>query len=369
MAGPDETRDASVGPAVVDRALAEARRFLGRPGVAAVAYGYKVTGGVRTSTKSVVVGVWKKVPRALLRDDEVIPTTVLGIPTDVVEVGEIKATAMEIAPDPTARVRPCPGGVSVGHPDITAGTLGSWVRKHGDSRQWFMLSNNHVLANEGRSRIGDPILQPGPADGGSVVADRVASLADVAPLGDPVLVDAAVAQADRPEVVDPSVGGIGPVLGWREVELGESVTKSGRTTGVTVGEVVGVDAVVDVMFSTGVRRCVDQLLIGPGGFSAPGDSGSVIVSTQDQQAVGLLFAGSPEITVANRMSNVVRTLGIRFGDDEEGETPIPEPPVPPPQPPDQGSSKTSWLCRWWAAFRVANRRLARRARRRRRVAP
>src|SRR2546428_7451149 len=60
--------------------------------------------------------------------------------------------------------RPAPGGVSVGHVRITAGTLGGVVRVGG---RRGVLSNNHVLANFGAARIGGPILQPRPAGSGA----------------------------------------------------------------------------------------------------------------------------------------------------------------------------------------------------------
>lgn len=321
--------------------------FLTRPGVTLVAVGPKVTGGVRTATIGIVVGVREKRPLHALRADELIPPLVEGVPTDVQEVGEITALALQPR-ELTARRRPCPGGYSVGHLAITAGTLGGWVKRAGDDR-WHILSNNHVLANESRARLGDEIVQPGPYDGGTIL-DRIATVAAVAPFGDPVLVDAALAVADDPAVVDPTIHGIGAVAGWRDPELGERVRKSGRTTDVTVGEITGLRAAVNVQFDTGLKRCVDQVLVGPGGFSAGGDSGSLIVADADRQAVGLLFAGSPHVTIANRMAHVVEALGVQVADPDG---PSPPPPAPPRKPP-------SPLCRWWVAVRIASRRLRRR---------
>ena len=55
-------------------------------------------------------------------------------------------------------------GVSVGHPSITAGTLGCLVQDAA-RRHRYILSNNHVLANCNSAALGASILQPGPADG------------------------------------------------------------------------------------------------------------------------------------------------------------------------------------------------------------
>ena len=68
----------------------------------------------------------------------------------------------------TARERPCPGGISAGHVDITAGTLGAWVKDKAND-QPVILSNNHVLANSNQAALGDAIVQPGPVDGGAAV--------------------------------------------------------------------------------------------------------------------------------------------------------------------------------------------------------
>ena len=75
--------------------------------------------------------------------------------------------------NPTTRQRPAPMGYSVGHPAITAGSIGARVVD--GSGNVYVLSNNHVLANSNDASIGDPALQPGPFDGGTS-ADRIGTL-------------------------------------------------------------------------------------------------------------------------------------------------------------------------------------------------
>ncbi|MCY4287962.1 MAG: hypothetical protein OXC63_05165 [Aestuariivita sp.] len=68
-------------------------------------------------------------------------------------------------------------GASLGHPKISAGTLGGFVKERGKSGRLGVLSNNHVLANGNAAQIGDKIYQPGSIDGGTnahVVATLVA---------------------------------------------------------------------------------------------------------------------------------------------------------------------------------------------------
>ncbi|TVP59895.1 MAG: hypothetical protein EA351_01115 [Gemmatimonadales bacterium] len=83
-----------------------------------------------------------------------LPARLDGVPVSTAVTGPFV-----LRQDRTARVRPAPIGFSVGHPDITAGTLGARVVNGGG--QVFILSNNHILANSNNASIGDPILQPG----------------------------------------------------------------------------------------------------------------------------------------------------------------------------------------------------------------
>ena len=70
-------------------------------------------------------------------------------------------------------------GISIAHEDVTAGTLGWYCEK--DDRL-LVLSNNHVLANENKGDKGDPILQPGPHDGGQKPEDVCGELFDFVPI-------------------------------------------------------------------------------------------------------------------------------------------------------------------------------------------
>ena len=74
----------------------------------------------------------------------------------------------------TGRTRPLRPGVSIAHAKVTAGTLGAFVHKDGVVHA---LSNFHVLAGSPQAKVGDTILQPGPADGGRAPRDRVGTLA------------------------------------------------------------------------------------------------------------------------------------------------------------------------------------------------
>jgi len=238
--------------------------------------------------------------------------------------------------DPTARfARPVPIGVSTGHFDITAGTIGCRVS---NSKGVFGLSNNHVYANENEAEKGDSVLQPGPIDGGSSPADDIGTLSDYEPIvfydydNPPSVIptntiDAAIAEIIIDSVdgeVVPRVGDSTPTDGYgtpksttAAASINQKVKKYGRTTGLTNGFVWTLNATVDVVYDAGVARFVGQIVITPGGFSAPGDSGSLIVvdgkgkdRANDRKPVGLLFAGSDFATVANPIDDVLDAFGV-----------------------------------------------------------
>src|SRR3989441_3444339 len=109
-----------------------------------------------------------------------------------------------------------------------------------------------------------------------------------------------------------------------------NVQKYGRTTKLTHGQITGVNATVDVCYEVFFIICiksarfVDQLVIEPGSFSGGGDSGSLIVTDdQNKNPVGLLFAGSSTQTIANRIDLVLNNFGVHV----DGGAP-PPPPTP-----------------------------------------
>jgi hypothetical protein len=224
------------------------------------------------------------------------------------------------------RVRPLRPGLSISHPDVTAGTLGGFVRRPGTDGL-LVLSNNHVLADSDAASEGDPALQPGVADGGTP-EDRIGTLTAFVRLSaDPGnLVDAAVAALDPGVQGDPSdyPGGalLAGVAATDDVDPDELVEKLGRTTGHTRGRITAVEVDgVGVQYDDGVHTFDDQVEIEglTGAFSAGGDSGSVIWRSRDRAPLGLLFAGSTEggtagggVTFANPLATVLRELGVEW---------------------------------------------------------
>ena len=311
--------------------------LLARSNVVATGVGYKVSKGERTSQLSIICSVVEKAEASSLASQDLVPEHIDSLPTDVVKIGKVRALAN------TGRVRPAPGGVSIGHVDITAGTLGCLVRKDG---KIFILSNNHVLANSNAASLGDAILQPGPADGGRFPQDQIATLAQFVPIEfpnqpgggscaagssaflnatsglfrQPTRFQAVVPQA-ADNLVDCAIAGplndddvlneilqIGSIQGVAEAILGMSIQKNGRTTGFTTGEILQVDVTVSVDYrEAGVARFTDQLIATP--MSAGGDSGSAVLN-DNKEIVGLLFAGSDASTIINPIQAVFAALGV-----------------------------------------------------------
>ena len=133
------------------------QELMGKPNVVGVGVGYKVVAGQQTDVPCVIVFVKQKVAAESLSRTQLVPEKVAKVPTDVVESGEIFAHQSR-----TGKFRPAPGGVSIGHRQITAGTFGAVVRDR-ISGDRLILSNNHVLANSNSASPGDIILQPGSA--------------------------------------------------------------------------------------------------------------------------------------------------------------------------------------------------------------
>lgn len=285
---------------------------------------YKIKDGKKTSKLSVRIYVTRKEPMELLLDKDIIPTYVEVdeqiYETDVVEHGEINALSVY-----QNKHRPLVAGISIGHRDVTAGTLGYFVIKDGRT---MILSNNHVLANTNKANRGDAILQPGKHDGGSRPADicghfygyvEIKFTEFQCPIRNFLHKFYRVVKSTKTNEVDMAVCTMIvdhrqkllidnwdniSVMGIEMATKGMECIKSGRTTGHTKGGIV-IDTAYRGMvnYLRGIAEFKNQLLIEKEGFSAGGDSGSLILS-KAHKAVGLLFAGSDTHTVANKIQRV-----------------------------------------------------------------
>lgn len=337
---------------VVEAKTVSQTALLARRNVIGVGVGYRAARRSLTTELSVVVLVRDKLPRAALSEFDLVPQEVGGVRTDVIEVGDIRPLnrlrGFAFAENGhTTRRRPAPGGVSLGHYLVTAGTFGCVVRDRASGER-LILSNNHVLANGNAASAGDPILQPGPADGGEVGRDTLAYLERFVPIrygsepatcsvaqayarfgnllariagashrlqayqANPTAVnhiDAAIARPVHQGDILDDIFEIGPVCGTAPPALGMGVIKSGRTTGYTSGTITVLDAAISVNYGFDRSALFNgQVVSSP--MSQGGDSGSLALTSNERRAVGLLFAGSSKATIFNPIQLVLDRLRV-----------------------------------------------------------
>ncbi|MGC2697438.1 MAG: hypothetical protein WA738_16750 [Candidatus Angelobacter sp.] len=213
------------------------------------------------------------------------------------------------------------------------GTLGSLVSRGGNL---YVLSNNHVLARSTLGLPGEAINQPGaPAcfANTNLVANLQLQSTIIPTLASngiaPSNVDAALAQISAAAVdtagtileLGPagpsSIADAPPSATLATAAPGLSVAKSGRTTGLTCSTIGSISTSVSVdydSFCGGPKAFtatfVGQVVVSGGNFSAPGDSGSLIVTTDNARPVALLFAGSANSTIANPIQDVLFEFSV-----------------------------------------------------------
>jgi len=314
-----------------------------------IAPGEKYKNGVPTGREAIVIGVPKKVPEKDLSSCEIIPKTIDGVETDVIEF-----EPPDILPPPkvinlnarTSRHRPAFGGISCGHPDISAGTIGGVVWRQGER---YAITNWHV-GNMNAGKIGDPMLQPGPYDGGTladslgyIVVKPPVAVSGISPCpiagaavklfnalarftGSCTRLPSPVRVQSGKNLVDMCLFGPLDVVqmqeivyemglvctkNWKDFTPGDKAAKSGRTTGVTVFDCNYVNATVRVGLDGSTFAVFDDVdVFGPG--CEGGDSGSLILHKSETvgQVGALLFAGSKTNTIGCAWRNVRQIGGL-----------------------------------------------------------
>ena len=334
-----------VAAATVANAIASTDR-----NVHAIGIGRKLVHGKPTGDLCIRVYVVQKLAPSLIPPIFRIPAMIAGISTDVIEsppaFANAKKSASPAKPTKKAKAaaatpvaaaagscsvnrqleqRPVVAGISAGHFQITAGTIGCFCRSTrpaDNPAEVYLLSNNHVFANVNQATVGDDIYQPGPADGGTSV-QSVARLARFVPLelGGVRInhVDAAIARLVNGIAHTSQICMIGAVAGVAVGTQGTAVKKHGRTSGFTEGVITdeSYDALVGMDHSNPsvVAKFEDQIrieLVAPySAFGLGGDSGSLVVNGSNQ-AVGLYFAGPPGgyYGIASPIAEVLSALEI-----------------------------------------------------------
>ena len=271
------------------------------------------------------------------------PTTVVVTAVsqaDKTKTGTGRVQVFQSNPNQNAQSLPVELGTSGGNIDdksgrfCCGGTLGSLLSRNGS---FYILSNNHVLARSDQAAPGEPISQPGIIEtncstAGTNTVANLTSFVNLQAAG--TNVDAAIALI-VPGAVDltgnilllgsTAPGGTpvaGPPHQGRGIlaSVGTPVAKSGRTTGLTCSTVSTTNLSTSVSYQTqcngGTSFSVtyrNQVAVSGGGFSAGGDSGSLIVNQATADPVALLYGGSDTDTVGNPVGDVLAALMDQHG--------------------------------------------------------
>lgn len=227
------------------------------------------------------------------------------------------------------------GGISGANTNLTgeSGTIGYFcTRKSRLSRpkEIHLLSNSHVFADLRKLEVdaSDLILQPSPGERGS--NRPIASLVNFSALkfdtniNEPNYIDAAIAKLWTTHLHKPLIPLIGAVKGYvrkKDIELGETARKFGRTTGYTEGHIYSIYLDIWIRYDRTGKSAFfqDQFLIEPAlpkftTFVAKGDSGSLVVDAK-QYAIGLIFAGMAELPKSLKAS---QTVELRHSNESTG---------------------------------------------------
>jgi len=285
----------------------------------------KHVAGEKTNRPAHVILVKKKKPKKDLKPDEVVPSALNGVETDVIEIGEIKALGV------TKRFRPLKCGPSIGNITITAGTPGGPAQFE-EGTGW--CTNSHVACESIRKDLSAQerkCVQPGKIDSGKYPEDYVGYVrkAYITPQGYAAYNDFAFILADKPDlfkeplIYDMDLPWLEPVSS-ADMKPGDTLWKPiTRTTNLSSAKVVSVGATVSVNYGNDGTITHKECLI-TGVMSAGGDSGSWCGKLVEGEAVRenlmrdvnrhpatYLFAGSNTTTIHHDLLSAMNGMSIK----------------------------------------------------------
>lgn len=288
--------------------------LLSLPNVHGIGIGYRQVDGVRTGELAIVVHVHHKLAREQLAPDTVVPARLSFFSrqegkevTVLTDVRQAVSPTPEVACRPCAanfgaRVRPVPGGYSVGLYNEPGGTLGGWMWDEVED-QVVLISNHHVLGGV----QGNVVIQPSIGDGGASPADDFARVVRQGTF------DVSVARpVDGDDVASEIECSTGAVFEVAEATVGMEIEKVGQTTGLTCGLVELID------YDSGHYGSRADLWIDGDGsnFSEGGDSGSLYVEKSHpegsawKRVIGIHWGGSGDDGVGHPMQAITSDVGV-----------------------------------------------------------
>ena len=193
----------------------------------------------------------------------------------------------------------------------TAGAPCSWLVEPNE-RHYGILSNWHVMA-DGFEHVNRTIHQPTtalPTMAKLAYWKSVDSIANNT--HDSALADAKIGDFHTISQRILLIGPLDPVPS--NANVGLAVCKCGRTTGFTHGRCSAIGAAVRVGYGDFTATFIDQDVFATDDqtFSAPGDSGSLIVTQAAHSPVALLFAGNGQLTIGNPIRYIVDAFNLSF---------------------------------------------------------
>ena len=298
--------------------------FFNLNNVNGIGYGYKHINGINTLEPCLHVFVNNKVNKKNLSNNNIIPTKYMGIKTDVIKVTDFKdeiITQNDIILN--QKIRPLEGGSEVGFVDnLGAGTICCIVKKKikRNVYNYYILSNNHVLANFDKNPIGTKFTQPANDENSlNSSSNIVAELETFIPIYPQIFVndrtprnsvDCAIARILDNSNISNRIRNIGIIKGTKKAKVGMKVSKFGRTTGLTTGTVDSIN-VTTFADSNNIGRYYIKNQIYTSIYTKPGDSGSPIV-TQDGYIIAMHAGRSGYVSRSSDINIVLDKLKVKL---------------------------------------------------------
>jgi len=294
--------------------------------------GEKITDGKPTGVTAVRFWVAnKQKDKRKIPKDKLIPETIDSYPTDVIKYEKLTAPEpirqqVPLAIDRKKKHRPFDGGVSGGNAEISAGTYAVKFIKDGRP---VLFTNAHVGAENpftdvSKQKVDN--IQQGAYDGGTLADNYIGKMINMVLLEEdyPAFNDACLIELDPRDVMTTHILEVGTPVGFYpadQLQIGDEVWKSGRTTGLTKGYITNIGTSANVGY--GEKMALHKYCVVTTDMSDGGDSGSIMLIKKNGQWYiwGYLFAGNSTSTVCHTIDNVVSIWGLTIPGGGEGPPP------------------------------------------------
>lgn len=250
-----------------------------------------------------------------------LPQTIGELPVEVHKIGRVQVkpqnTTSNMGNVYFRNGRVCCGSSCAPSGRQYSGTLGAMATD--STGTIFAVSNNHIIGDCNHTPLGMPIMSPSSSDGRpglppkSVAShERIIELRSGIPfLVAPCTLDVAMARVDVPSEVSSWQGGdpgFDTPTAVKDPEIGMKVKKFGRTTGLTEGTIASNVVLTQIPYDSGAFKgkvWFEDIWVvrsaNGSAFAAPGDSGALVVTEDEEYAVGLIFGGNSKGDFVNIM--------------------------------------------------------------------